>query len=594
MKQTFNIRPLLLVSSVILLMVSSVYAQTTYVTDGSGGWGDSTRWDPVGVPGENDAVTIQHATGVTADHEFGGSDGPGGAPTASFWTTGDINISTDQTLTHNAGGTFTFSGGDRGMGGSGVFLNAGTYRHESDGGRIDYDNLTIRNSGTFIGDHAGTASNRHFTVRNNAVFENTASGTFRAQNGVTRWENNGLWLNDGGTVETINGNFRVDVIAKSTGGTFNLAAGTWVALGDRIQDEFSGHVSGGGQLRWAGATATNDVTFNVTGEGLQVTGHIETGGNLVTNDGLMHRTVSGDTFVNGSGEFNNAGTYIHGTTNRFDFRSAATVRNTGTMEYAATGNTGTNNFLTMRTSGSAFINEGHFIKSEGTGTARVENASGTFSNTGTLEVRSGRFFIDNTPLVERDDNTLTGGTWIATGNGIVDMRAGADGWLQTIGGNARVVMAGNGVIQTGPTNLSDSLHTVQGTLALQEEKSFTVNGNLNTPGTLEFGLGTYSDQGSGFDNRTLLTIDGDADFSDGQVFIEDLGLTLGTYRLVEWTGTRIGELTLANDTVNGYTLSLNTVDTTSGYVDLTVIPEPGTLILMIVALGSLALFRRRR
>ena len=590
MKTKPFLRPILTASVITVCMSTPVLAQTHYTSTGSGDWASESDWSPVGVPGADDSIDLSHGRTVGTDQQFGGAT----QPQNSTWTSGNITVQTGATLTHNAGGTLIFSGGDRGMGGAGVFLNAGTYRHESDAGRIDYDNLTFRNSGTFVGDHAGTAGNRHFTVRSSAVFENTASGILRAQNGVTRWENNGLWLNDGGTVETVNGSFRVDVIAKSTGGNFNLAAGTWVALGDRIQDEFSGTVTGGGELRWTGAVASNDVTLNVGGEGMQVTGDIDTGGNVVTNEGLMHRTVSGDVDVQGGGEFNNAGTYIHTTTNRFDFRSSATIRNTGTMEYAATGNTGTSIFLTMRTGGSAFINEGHLIKSEGTGTARVENASGTFSNTGILEVRSGRFFVDNTPLVQRDVNTLTDGTWIAAGNGIVDLRAGSDGWLQTIGGSARVVMEGNGVVQTGGTNLADSLTTVVGTLALWEGKNFTVNGNLDTPGTLEFGLGAFSDQGGGIDNLTRLDIDGNVDFTNGLVFIRDFGLTEGIYRLAEWTGSRTGELTLANNTVNGLSLSLNTVDTTSGYVDLVVVPEPGTLFFVIVALGSLAMFRSRR
>ena len=570
---------------------------TTFTSADAGGdvWTNAAAWTPAGgPPAAGDAVIVNRTRSVTASAAFGDS------VEDSSWASSTITFSGGQTLMHVAGSTLVFTGNDRALGGTGTFRNEGTYRHESTS-RIDLQsNTSFINTGLVVGDHAGTVGNRQFTLRSGSVFENTATGTLRAQNGVTRWENDGLWLNSGGTVETVNGSFRVDVIATSTGGTFDMAGGTMLDLGDRIRDEFRGTASGDGKVRIVGVKIVNNTVIDVEGNGIHWTaGSIDTSGNQVENAGIMRfGDRGGDGVIQGSGTFNNTGTFVHDSTNRV--RLDSTLNNSGTWDIVS-GDSNTN-FFTTNNGSSTFNNTGMLVKSGGTGTRTLEGSNATFNNTGgTVEVRSGAINFTSVVMTGYNSSTINQGTWRAIDDGRIQFNTNnGRANIVTIGADANVTLGGNGSID----RLGSALTTVEGTFGLWDQATFTTGGSLMTPGVLEFGLGAFVDQGSGFDDRTLLSIMGDAIFTGGEVFIEDLGLTEGIYRIIDWTGNRNGELTLANTGNANFNWDLQFTDTNSGFYDLIVtqvpadtdggaaVPEP--MAATLAMMGAVGLLMRRR
>ncbi len=118
--------------------------------------------------------------------------------------------------------------------------------------------------------------------------------------------------NQGGTVEVDSGNLQMPI---QQGGTFNVAAGALLDLGDG--GDFLGTYTGGGggAVRISQGTlytdSTTGATFNFPGALLQWTGGTigaDQRGHLFTNAGTM--TLSGDSDKQSYAQFFNTGTMI--------------------------------------------------------------------------------------------------------------------------------------------------------------------------------------------------------------------------------------------------------------------------------------------
>ena len=128
----------------------------------------------------------------------------------------------------------------------------------------------------------------------------------------------------------------------------------------------------------------------------------------------------------------------------------------------------------------SFNNQGALTIAAGTGTLYFYS---TLDNTGSLEVVSGTFDLESSPI-QLSGTTLTGGSWIV----------GADSSLN-LGANltelaATVTLQGPGASLVGLSSVSTIDPT--GELILQDGDSFSLPGNLDNAGTIDLAPGTLN------------------------------------------------------------------------------------------------------
>lgn len=190
-----------------------------------------------------------------------------------------------------------------------------------------------------------------------------------------------------------------------------------------------------------------------------------------------------------------------------------------------------------------------------------------------------------------DPVTQNGGTVLI--NGKADFAWNNQTWALnggTLGGTGSIVM-GNAT--------SGSVLVNGGTLAPgQSVGTFSIGAvgetaNLNlTSGTYEFEMGASSND--------LVNVTGDLDIHGGTFSILDAGIaSTGLYDLMTYTGSFSGDLTNASLSLGGDldgTLVHNAGDQKI-QLDVTVIPEPSTMVLLsmgLLVMGGQKLLRRRR
>ncbi|MDF3129060.1 PEP-CTERM sorting domain-containing protein [Kiritimatiellaeota bacterium B1221] len=187
---------------------------------------------------------------------------------------------------------------------------------------------------------------------------------------------------------------------------------------------------------------------------------------------------------------------------------------------------------------------------------------------------------------------------IFTNNGLLEARSGSGMNLlatSTLNGT----IAGGGTYTATTLSLTGSATLAAGDLSNADGTGSSTVGSLDVTGDLAFAdttimnfqLGDNSAAGISFDtvNATgALTL-------DGVLNVEDLaGFGVGTYRLFTFSAGNLTDngVTLGS-TPGAYTYSLD-ADNAGGFVDLTVIPEPSTFVMLFGSFGLLYLLRKKR
>ena len=443
---------------------------------------------------------------------------------AIFTNTGVVNISgdatkeTDATFT-NAGlvtqsGVGTFNIGDYNSGGSFTNAAGATYDLQSDAA-IGQSGYPFNNIGLFQ-KSAGTGTS-------------TMSVSFN---------------NQGGTVEVDSGTLQMPVgqTSTSTGGTFNVAAGALLDLGDgqHFTGTYTG--SGAGVVQVSQGTLYGDNTtptiFNFPGSYFQWTGGVigsYQGGQLFTNAGTLN--VSGTGTVETDAVFTNQGVVTQSGTVTFnvgDYNSGGSFTNAAGATYDLQSD------VNVGQSGYAFNNVGLFKKSGGTGTSTlsvafnnqggtVEVDSGTLQfplNTGGNLSTGGIFNVAAGAVLDLGDGQKFLGTYTGSGAGIVQLSTGTDpnnlysdnqtgvifnfpgSLFQWTGGTIGSYQGGHLVSNTGTLNLSGDDDKT--TLAV-----FSNTGTMIQSGAGNFNIGSANSGGS-FTNAATGTYDLQSDAAIGQ------------------------------------------------------------------------------
>ena len=321
---------------------------------------------------------------------------------AVFTNTGTVNISGDATKETDA-----------------VFTNQGTVT-QSGAGQF---NVGDYNSGGSFTNAAGAVYDLQSDAnigQSGYPFNNV--GLFKKSGGTATSTLSVSFNNQGGTVEVDSGTLQLPVgqTSTSTGGTFNVAAGALLDLGDgqRFTGTFTG--GGGGVVQFSqGALYGNNTTatiLNFPGNTFQWTGGTigsYQGGHLFTNLGTLN--ISGTGTVETDAVFTNQGTVTQSGTTTFnigDYNSGGSFTNAAGAVYdlQSDANIGQSDY--------AFNNAGLFKKSGGTGTSTL--TSGFSNQGGTVEVDSGTLQLPT----NTGSSTSTGGTFNVAAGALLDLGGG--------------------------------------------------------------------------------------------------------------------------------------------------------------------------
>ncbi len=328
----------------------------------------------------------------------------------------------------NGGGSFTNAGTVRKSGGNGTSTIGVPF--DNAGGIFDIQSGTFNLGGGGAWSGASTAA---------AGIVNLTGGTFTASDGWTM-AGAGLIRVNGGTL-TLSGNVSAQSL-ELTAGTLN---GTGTLLPVSAWEWSGGSVNG---------TLTNEGTLTITG-----TSQHNFSGGTFTNT----RTVVWAGTGSGNLLFAFGAAFVNQVGGLFDAQQDATVVN---------GN-----------GGGSFTNAGTVRKSGGNGTSTIGVA---FSNTGTLDVRSGAISLTST-VAQVSGNILTGGTWYVGANSTLSL----SGTITTNQGN--VTLDGIGSQFAALNNLASNA----GSFTVGNGRNFTTVGNFTNNGTLGVGSGsTFTVHGS--------------------------------------------------------------------------------------------------
>ncbi len=578
---------------VVCLMATppAVFA-ADFATSQNGNWNAASTWGGSGPPVAGDSAQIDHNVTLTQDEEFGTSS------TESTWSTAGTTLTLGGfTLTLSGSGTFSAdanSGSAQNVNsGTFVITNGATLKNARTGGGELQHTASIVNYGTIVMDqNAGAAlrgvSTPLITHKAGAVITRTIAGYGRAAQNDFVAEAGSIFSPDAGSEVAFAGTSSSG--ASSVKNALFQGDGTisfilyWSEIsGTRSAGSTSSIELGGAQASNheipAGGTIYNVSDANGNTNGLRWSnGYLDTNGNSATNKGVFTlRRASGTPGLLGGGEFVNdtGATFRHNLISgpEFSLSGATTFRNRGLFDLLDDdSDVGLNN------ASAAFINESTgILRKRASGTSRAEfraTSGATFNNQGTVVADATTASTDveielrNTLSLSQwnGSGALTGGVWEAIGNGtdagILDIQpTGGANSITTIGSSATVKLASNGsIIQLATTTL-----TVDGTFGVRDQRVYALSSSLTAGGVLEFGL-EAADEGG-----TLLTgidITGTVDFTGGTVNVTNLGdLVVGTYRIIEWSSTETGSLTLGTPLVGNIGLSLSQNDG-GNYVDL--------------------------
>ncbi len=233
-------------------------------------------------------------------------------------------------------------------------------------------------------------------------------------------------------------------------------------------------------------------------------------------------------------------------------------------------------------------------------TADRARISGAITNTtaGMSIVKEGAGILELTS----NSNTYSGGTVVNAGTLLVNNTLGSATGTGAVTVNAGTILGGTGSI-SGATTIAGSLRPGNsiGTLTVAND----VTWDAGNAWVFELGTSaaTLGDANTGSSTQDLLNITGgSSDFlmGSGSTWTFDFsgGGTAGWYKVVDWSGTTdftsgLNTQFVATNLGVGLTGQF-TVDTATSALYLNVVPEPGTCVLLLGAVGMLMLARRRR
>jgi hypothetical protein len=511
---------------------------------GNGNWSDFTHWTTNPLFPNNGGGFLYDATVNSGSVSVGGNY----TVTGLTLTGGTVSIDEDATATATnftlTGGTVTgngtldatgalsFTGGTFGDGtATGTTSGPLAIDFTSSGAGVIAPIYTLENSGagswagTGVLYNAGTLANSGtFTIQNDqsisshyggGTFHNTATGMLIKAGATDTTSITSYFNNEGGTVDVQSGTVSLTGGGTATGGaTFGGTGGGVISFdGGTFTMADSTHFAGTGVSRVAGGTVSIDGTatatnFTVTGGTVRGIGTLEASGVLsftggTFGDGSNAGRTSGPLTIDLTGGSGNINTYY-----TLENSGAGSWTGTGTLyNYGTLVNSGT---LTIRADGQSMPDVGGLFRNESTGTLIGTNgATGTttihsrFDNAGTVDVQSGTLSLAGTvDNFNGGTNTLSGGTWRASGAGST-LSIGT-GPINTLSGGADVTVGNVGAAVT-----SLAVTTIGSGSALRSTGGavITLGGSLTNSGTVEVGGGSTLNVGT-VGSPALFTQDG--------------------------------------------------------------------------------------
>ncbi len=449
------------------------------------------------------------------------------------------------------GSTLTVSGPGAKQHAGGSIVNRGVVIWSTEAPFQGASGAVFENQGEFEARASTTLTPSNASSRN--TFSNQVGGVVRAANGATL---------------TIDG-----VSLVGAGGEFNAAAGSAIVYrggfarfneGTRFTGAGSHTVAG--DARFVGAFQSTHLTFaeggsrfggdgQTMGSKALLQGSLEwTGGNLqgaweiapgstLTVSGAGAKTQAG-------GSLRNKGMVVWRSDASYEANQGAIIVNDGVVEVATDAD-----FVHGTAAPGTFVNNGRFVKSGGNGETSL--AAMTFSNPGTMEVRSGTILLPGDEFVNTGTLTGTGAFAVA-------------GMLS----NAGHILPG-----ASPGTLTIDAHFKQGAGGFLhiEIQSATLHDRLIVTGSTELG-GTLA-----------LHCFADCRMAVGEtlVVLESGGPIDQQFDAVTMSG--FGQGSFGAPQVLGNQLVLEVTQA------LAPIPEPQTYVMMLAGLGALGwTFRRRQ
>ena len=422
-----------ILATLLLLTLCGNTARATVITcTNSGNWSVAANWSPNSVPGPGDSVyitnytvTLNISTSVAGLALTGGT--LGGASSLAIngpfvWSGGSVANTGWMTLN----GTSSLEGvGSGSMFCGGHLINAGALTWSGSGNNLDFNNsgiLTNLASGTITiaadvsSEVGGIIANAGLITKTNTTGTTTLTGTF---------VNTGTLNVQSGTVILNANSTQAGVVNIASGSTLYFTGGTHAVVAGFSAPGPGSLIINGGAVNFnnAAGSAVPNLTLTagtLSGTGLlAVNGPFVWSGGSVANTGWM--TLNGTSSLEGvgsgsmfcGGHLINAGALTwSGSGNNLDFNNSGILTNlaSGTITIAAD---------VSSEVGGIVVNAGLITQTNTTGTTTL---TGTFVNTGTLNLQSGT--VDLTGTFTLGGGILSFGINGATNYGKLNLSSG--------------------------------------------------------------------------------------------------------------------------------------------------------------------------